>query len=92
MRFFVRLLFRTARFACLETLANLPTMPARAPKPAKKTQTVSAKTRSRTPKNKNGGPAAKATPGEIGRSATNTRINAFVSSRARRTQAKRDAR
>ena len=66
-------------------------MPARAPKPAKKTKTVAAKSKTATPKNKNGGTPAKATPGEIGRAATSTRINAFVSSRGRRSQAKRDA-
>lgn len=67
-------------------------MPARAPKTAKKTKTPVGKSKTRTPKNKNGATPVKSTPSEIGRTATATRINAFVSSRARRTQAKRDAR
>jgi hypothetical protein len=74
------------------TRHGFATMPARTPKSAKKTKAVAAKSKTTTPKNKNGGVTAKGTPGEIGRTATGTRINAFVSSRARRTQAKRDAR
>ncbi len=68
-------------------------MPARTPKSTKPATAATFAAKNPAPRlEQNGAFKSKAAPGALGGAAAHARINAFVSSRARRTQAKRDAR